>query len=304
MKASASRVAAMLALGIALVGPMIARHAAAQADGHKAQDPIDDGAEDDNPYSTPPAPSAAASAKPHPNAPRVPIPFQDGMLRLPGGKFTMGSADPLASPNERPPHAVTLATFWIDKTEVSVRAFRACVDKHQCIRPQRASLLCTYDLDDPELPVSCIRWSDAESYCRNLGRRLPRESEWEFAARGVSPIRYPWGGASTSCSTAVTLLNEGTSKSCVGKRPSAVGTHPQGTSAFGVLDLSGNVEEWTSDWYAENLAEGASPRSGASHVLRGGGWLSAPSASRTTTRNWGSVLEAGPNVGFRCAKDG
>ncbi|MEO6418873.1 MAG: SUMF1/EgtB/PvdO family nonheme iron enzyme, partial [Polyangiaceae bacterium] len=277
--------APILAIGIGLFFPSIARHAAAQADGHKAPDPVEDGAEEDNPYDTPPVPSAAPSASAKVRPLRIPIPFQDGMLRLPGGKFTMGSADPLASVNERPPHAVTVAPFWIDKTEVSVRAFRACVDKRQCIRPAKASLLCTYDLDDPELPVSCMRWSDADAYCRASGKRLPREAEFEFAARGLAAIRYPWGAAWTNCTTAVTLLSEGTSKSCAGKRPSPVGTHPLGASAFGVLDLSGNVEEWTSDWYAESLAEGASPRSGASHVLRGGGWLSTPSASRMTTRN-------------------
>jgi formylglycine-generating enzyme required for sulfatase activity len=82
-----------------------------------------------------------------------------------------------------------------------------------------------------------------------------------------------------------------------------VGTHPSGASPFGVLDLAGNVEEWTSDWYAESVAEGAVPQAGASHVLRGGGWLSPPSMSRTSSRNWGSSLEAGPNVGVRCAKE-
>ena len=274
--------------------PAVARHAAAQA-------PVDDGAEDDSPL----PPAASASVKPHlPPAPHAVLPFQDGMLRLPGGKFTMGSADPLASANERPPHAVTLSSFWMDKTEVSVRAYRVCVDKHACARPAHSSALCTYDLDDPELPVSCVHWADADAFCRASGKRLPRESEWEFAARGTLAVRYPWGGSVTTCTAAVTLLHEGTARSCSGKRPADVGSHPQGASAFGVLDLSGNVEEWTSDWYTENLAEGASPRAGSSHVLRGGSWLSSPSQSRTTTRNWGSAVEAGPSVGFRCAKDG
>jgi formylglycine-generating enzyme required for sulfatase activity len=82
-----------------------------------------------------------------------------------------------------------------------------------------------------------------------------------------------------------------------------VGAHPAGASVFGVLDLTGNVEEWTSDWYVESLGPGPAPRAGAAHVLRGGGWLSAPAVSRTTSRNWGSALEAGPNVGFRCVRD-
>jgi formylglycine-generating enzyme required for sulfatase activity len=97
-------------------------------------------------------------------------------------------------------------------------------------------------------------------------------------------------------------VKDNSQRSCSGKGPSRVGAHPGGASPYGVLDLSGNVEEWVADWYTETVSE-ASPRAGASHVLRGGGWLSAPSRSRTTSRNWGSVQEQGPNVGFRCARD-
>jgi serine/threonine-protein kinase len=279
------------ALALALVVVPFAAHLA------RAQvPPPEDGEEE-------PVPSASlsASARPHPTAPHVVVPFQDGMLELPGGRFTMGSGDPHASPNERPPHAVTVQPFRIDKLEVSVGAYRACVDKHACARPQRTSASCTYDLGDPELPVSCVRWLDADTYCRSIGRRLPRETEWEFAARGTATMRYPWGHA-TNCAMAATLYNEITSRSCSGKAPAKVGTHPHGASVFGVLDLTGNVEEWTADFYTESPA-GASPRAGASHVLRGGGWLSTPFASRLTVRNWGSSVEAGPNVGFRCAKD-
>jgi len=68
------------------------------------------------------------------------------------------------------------------------------------------------------------------------------------------------------------------------------------------MDLSGNLEEWVQDWYAPGPSS-LEPTAGASHVLRGGGWLSTPNASRATSRNWGSAMEAGPNVGFRCARD-
>jgi formylglycine-generating enzyme required for sulfatase activity len=234
-------------------------------------------------------------------SPKLAVPERDGMLRLPGGRFTLGSADRASPPNERPPHAVTLAPFWIYKTEVTVTAYRACVDARACPRPAKSSAACTYDLEDPELPVSCVRWQDADTYCRSLHKRLPHESEWEFAARGTYGFRYPWGGWRASCGYATTLLHDGTGKTC-SPRPSRVGAHPQGASIWGVLDLSGNVEEWTADWYAEQYT-GSAPRAGASHTLRGGGWLSPPGQSRTTTRDWGSALEAGPNVGFRCAKD-
>ncbi len=230
------------------------------------------------------------------------VPARDGMLRLPGGRFVMGSASPRAPINERPAHPVSIAPFWIDRTEVTVGAYRACVQGGTCVRPARSSATCTFDSGEDELPVSCVHWRDADAYCRFVGKRLPSEREWEYAARGMYAIAFPWGGGGSSCSAAVTLINDQSGKSCA-FHPAKVGAHASGASPFGVLDLSGNLEEWTSDWYVESLGPGPAPRAGAAHVLRGGGWLSPPSQSRTTSRNWGSALEAGPNVGFRCARD-
>ena len=232
---------------------------------------------------------------------RQPVVARDGMFRLVGGRFVMGSSSQRAPANERPARAATVAPFWIDRTEVTVGAYRACFDTGACLRPARASATCTFDAGDPELPVSCVHWRDADAYCRFAGKRLPSEREWEYAARGAFPTAFPWGGGA-SCSNAVTLVNEQSGKSCAA-RPARVGAHPSGASLFGVQDMSGNVEEWTADWYVESLGPGPAPRAGAARVLRGGGWLSAPSQSRTTSRDWGSALEAGPNVGFRCAKD-
>jgi serine/threonine-protein kinase len=250
-------------------------------------------------------PSSSSSSSSRPRMPVMRVIEKDGMMVLPGGRFAMGApaSDRTAAPNERPTHMEVVGPFLIDKLEVSVADYKACVDKRACPPPAKTSALCTYELGDPQLPMTCVHWSDASAYCRSIGKRLPREVEWEFAARGTSTARYPWGGGSAACSYAATLLHESTGRSCTGKRPSRVGTHPQGASAFGVQDLAGNVEEWTQDFYVEHIAEGAAPRSGASHVLRGGGWLSPPSFAKTTSRNWGSALEAGPNVGFRCAKD-
>jgi formylglycine-generating enzyme required for sulfatase activity len=248
---------------------------------------------DDNPYEES-APSRSTLV-------RQPVVAQGGMLRLPGGRFLMGSSSARAPANERPARAVSVAPFWLDRTEVTVGAYRSCVETGACPRPARASAACTFDAGDPELPVSCVHWSDADAYCRNRGGRLPTEREWEYAARGVLAGSFPWGGGA-SCTNAVTLVNDQSGRSCT-PRPARVGTHPSGASVWGLQDMSGNVEEWTEDWYVEALGPGPAPRAGAAHVLRGGGWLSAPSQSRTTSRDWGSALEAGPNAGFRCAKD-
>ncbi|HEY4014593.1 MAG TPA: formylglycine-generating enzyme family protein [Polyangiaceae bacterium] len=296
----------------ATTGIVIARVAGAGGPGAAAG--RDDGDPDevhspggnDNPYddTTSPSHGNAPPVTTVPVAPppsRQPVPLQNGMLKLPSGRFTMGSLNPHAPANERPPRTVNLDSFWIDRTEVTVGAYKACVDSGECARPARTSSACTFDQGDPELPVSCVHWRDADAYCRFAGKRLPSEREWEYAARGPFPTPFPWG-LLASCVNGATLLNDQTAHSCV-SRPWRVGTHPGGASTYGVQDMSGNVEEWTVDWYVESLGPGPAPRSGAAHVLRGGGWLSPPSMSRTTSRDWGSALEAGPNVGFRCARD-
>jgi formylglycine-generating enzyme required for sulfatase activity len=281
-----------IVVGVAAVtgGLLGGRAGAAGRDEHE---PDDSHSPIDNPYEEPPAPRVAMA--------RIAVVAEDGMLKLPGGRFTMGSSSPRAPANERPARPVNVAPFWIDRTEVTVGAYRSCVDSGACAAPARTSSMCTYAAGDPELPVSCVHWRDADAYCRYAGKRLPTEREWEFAARATFTLAFPWGGPA-SCSTAVTLTGEQTGRGC-SKGPTRVGTHPWGASVFGVQDLSGNVEEWTADWYTEAPGDDAAPRAGAAHVLRGGGWSSLPSLSRTTSRSWGSALEAGPAVGFRCARN-
>lgn len=252
------------------------------------------------------APDAGASALPqHPSSslspsasslmPRVRV--EGGAVFVPAGVYTQGTESPKAPPYERPRRHVQVASFWIDRTEVSVGDYRACVNAGACPRPRKSSLRCTYDRTDPQLPVTCVRWADAVQYCRYKQKRLPTEAEWEAAARG--PHGDVGGGG---CYAQVTLVSESTARSCLGDAPGRVGTRAGGRSPMGVDDLRGNVEEWVEDYFQEVRGSGP-PRAGSSHVLRGGGWLSPPSQARSYSRSWGSVIEAGPNVGFRCAKD-
>jgi formylglycine-generating enzyme required for sulfatase activity len=111
----------------------------------------------------------------------------------------------------------------------------------------------------PSHPAEGLAWADAVAYCRWLsiasGRiyRLPDEREWEKAARGVSGRRWPWGNDDDAKRANVREARIGTT--------SPVGGFPEGASPEGVLDLIGNVREWTNTW-----ADGG-------RVLRGGSYL-------------------------------
>jgi len=225
------------------------------------------------------------------------------MVLVAAGPFRAGADDEASQPNERPSRQAETGPFWLDRTEVTVGAYRVCVNAGRCGTPARSSSACTYGMGDPELPVNCVTHAAALAFCQFAGKRLPTEDEWEHAARGQDGRPYPWGAERATCAHAVTLAREGNSTTaCAGERPARVGSRPRGQSPSGALDMSGNLEEWTAGFYAERAPGGAGPRTGASHTLRGGSWMSPPSRSRTTSRSWGSAVEAGPTVGLRCAR--
>jgi len=216
------------------------------------------------------------------------------VVRVPAGVLQMGSAD--GEEAERPPHAVRLKGFLLDKTEVTWEPYLRFAAETQRPLPRPPA----WGTPAP-LPASGVTWSDAAAFCAWAGGRLPTEAEWERAARGDDTRRWPWGDEwnAARCNT-----RDGGPHG-----PTVAGSHPGCVSPFGVLDLAGSVWEWCADWYdpaaySTSPAENPSgPASGTLRVSRGGSWINPADWARTSHRQgidptWPDVLR-----GFRCAQD-
>ncbi|HSJ58248.1 MAG TPA: SUMF1/EgtB/PvdO family nonheme iron enzyme, partial [Anaerolineae bacterium] len=231
----------------------------------------------------------------------------DGMAQrcVPAGAFVMGAVeeDRAADADEKPAHEVWLDAFWIDETEITNLQFARCVAAGACQRQVEAAHSQTRPsyYGNPEYddyPVLIYYAEDAEAYCRWAGRRLPTEAEWEKAARGTDARTFPWG-EELGCARA--------SHAGCDADTSPAGSRLDGASAYGALDMAGNVWEWVSDWYdAEFYARSPrrnpqGPERGQEHVARGGGWKGLPEHLRTTQRAEGISHWFDGQIGFRCA---
>jgi len=166
-------------------------------------------------------------------------PAPPGMLLVPAGPFTMG-ADRIGEEDEQPAHTVTLAAFYLDRTEVTQSAYQECVSAKACVAPDPGTLVKGgAKFRGPNKPVTGVSWLEARTYCTWKGKRLPREAEFEKAERGTDARRYPWGNELAT--PEITVF--GTSW------PDDVGAHPKGKGPYGHDDLAGNVWEWMEDEY-------------------------------------------------------
>jgi eukaryotic-like serine/threonine-protein kinase len=254
-----------------------------------------------------------------------------GMVMIAGARFQMGSAEDAETPtDETPQHAKKVEAFCLDTTEVTVKAYAACdgceraprTVEFEGLTPKGRSFesgFCNGD-DQPDHPMNCIDWHQAKAYCEKQGKRLPTEAEWELAARGNEGRFFPWGDEPPSgarlnacgaeCSRMLTER-----RSSVAKDPwpamyfdddaapatAPVGGYRAGATGEGVLDLAGNVWEWTESAYCPygNVDCGDSRR-----VLRGGGWDTTEASGVRATRRYPSAPSArGRSTGFRCAKN-
>ncbi len=240
------------------------------------------------------------------------------LVDIPGGRFVMGDA---AGEPDEAPKEVAVSSFRLMRHEVTNAQFAAFVraSRHRT-DPERSGFGYVWfgqwqrtphadwrhphggdssvsDLADH--PVVQVSARDAAAFCGFHGLRLPTEAEWEFAARGTDRRRYPWGDAPPE-TDAGRHANFGTVNCCApdprdGYRTTApVGSFPSGASPFGLLDMAGNVWEWTASPFPGRPREVA---------LRGGGWGNNPYCLRVSYRH-GNPPDIGLNmVGFRCAAD-
>jgi formylglycine-generating enzyme required for sulfatase activity len=176
------------------------------------------------------------------------------MVFVEGGTFQMGSNS--GDSDEKPVHTVTVSGFFMDKTEVTQAEYRKVMGKN----PSKFS-----GCDD--CPVENVSWYDAYEYAKKVGKRLPTEAEWEYAARGGSKSKgYTYSGSNGI--DAVGWYDDNSDDK----------THPvaqKQPNELGLYDMSGNVWEWCSDRYGsyssspQNNPQG--PSSGSYRVRRGGG---------------------------------
>ena len=212
---------------------------------------------------------------------------KSGMVWIPGGSFGMGSPEGEGAADEHPQHTVIVKGFYLDKTEVTQTEYEHVMGQNP-----------SYFKDCPNCPVENVSWEGANEYCKKVGKRLPTEAEWEYAAKGGTQTKYYWG-------------NEFDSNYAWYDKNSTHKTHPiaqKMANPFGLADMSGNVWEWCADWYdatyyRKNIADNPhGPDTGESRVLRGGSWGYGSYSLRCACRNWGNPSARTSYAGFRCAR--
>jgi formylglycine-generating enzyme required for sulfatase activity len=224
-------------------------------------------------------------------------------VTIPGGSFQIGAS------NETSAHKVSISSFQMTKTEVTVNQYEECVSSGECSEPDSKG---PYDnWGEPQRknhPVNSVDWNQSREFCLWAGGRLPSESEWEYAATCAGlEINYPWGNETATCDYAV-MSEDG--DGCGTERTMEVCSKPKGNTQQGLCDMAGNVYEWVEDDYHDDFnetpADGTAwienPRS-ALRVRRGGSfyWDNAEALNVNYRLATGPSSKY-PEIGFRCAR--
>jgi gamma-glutamyl hercynylcysteine S-oxide synthase len=209
-------------------------------------------------------------------------------------------------PTPRSQHAqvMHLKAFWMDKYPVTNAQFKAFVDASGYAPADRTNYLRhwqggTYPQGWGNKPVTWVSREDAEAYARWAGKRLPNEWEWQYAAQGTDGRLYPWGDQWAA--DAVPQSDTGRTM----RGPDDVAAHPKGASPFGIMDLVGNVWQWTNE-FVDDHTRAAVLRGGSSYKPQGSTWY-FPQAYRLDQHQRLLLMAPGMDrsggIGFRCVAD-
>ena len=253
------------------------------------------------------------------------------LVSVPPGEFVMGTDDADANEVEKPRHTERLDhACWIGRNDVTWRQYRAYCTATRRMPPGVPTWLVEVVKErTEEHPAVMVTWQDASDYCRWAGLALPREVEWERAARGTDGRKWPWGNdwdpgsrcnfADRSCPLDKHEMNGKKAAQYFQEQglewdrahddgypyTSPVGSFPRGVSPVGALDMAGNVWQWCEDVFDEALYKRgtggrALPASdGAKRSLRGGCWRAPAAHCRSTNRAADAPGSKGASLGFR-----
>lgn len=245
----------------------------------------------------PPAASDLLETLPHGRSAGPPGKDAHGLelVLVPGGQFSMGSADDdeLAFDRERPQHEVEVPSFYLAKTPVTNAQYARYLDANPDV--QKPEHWDDPGYDHPEQPVVGVLWHDAQAYCEWAGLRLPTEAEWEYACRARTTTRYYSGDDEED------LARVGWYAGNSGRRLHAVGVLEP--NPFGLYDMHGNVWEWCADPYGDYDVGSSEPVDYAKRVNRGGSFNAPARAARSAYRCGWHPDGRYSDLGFRPAKD-
>jgi formylglycine-generating enzyme required for sulfatase activity len=240
-----------------------------------------------SPMPAPPTPVPASS----PSSSATPAaPCPEDMALIPAAEIWIGSPRGQGADDEWPRYKTRLAAFCVDRTEVTVGAYSACVARGKCTAAGAYHVTCTAHGHADDFPINCVDWNQATRFCEARDARLPTEPEWEYAASGGDDRLYSWGSQPPDDRTC--WKSNG---ACPVKK------FPAGE--FGLFDMTGNLWEWTRDTYGDYPFPPLDTPDRTSKVYRGGSWSRRfEKWMRVRLRNRGAPSFEGAHLGFRCAQ--
>jgi sulfatase modifying factor 1 len=268
----------------------------------------------------------------------IEVSVPSGMVRIRAGTFHMGTRD--GPGHETPVHEVEVQAFFMDRTEVTVGDFAQFVEAvGYKTEAESAGWSGVFDPeqrrwaavngatwrhpDGPARPpapagepVTQVSWNDARAYANWIGKRLPTEAEWEYAARGgMNQLPYVWGRVLRPGGHPVANWWQGSFPDRDTGEDGFRGRAPVGRfepNAFDLFDMAGNVWEWCADWYGEHYyaqsppVSPPGPANGSERVMRGGSWMCSEnhcSNYRPGARSHATPDTSLNNTGFRLVRD-